>query len=59
MEDLRQQKESVIRECNELKTLLKTVEDNRDNFRRDLLDANRHNRELGEEIELQRKEINE
>ncbi len=33
LEDLRQQKEAGLRECNELKTLLKTVEDNRDNFR--------------------------
>ena len=59
LEDLRQQKESGIRECNELKTQLKMVEDMRDNARRDLLDSNRRIRELEEAVELQRKEIND
>lgn len=48
-----------MRECNELKTQLKMVEDMRDNIRRDLLDSNRRIRELDECLELQRKEIND
>jgi rootletin len=57
--DVRQQKELCIREINELKTQLKMVEDMRDNIRRELLDSNRRTRELEEELELHRKEINE
>ena len=43
--DLQRQKEAALREVAELKTQLKMVEETRDTIRRDLIDANRKNRE--------------
>jgi rootletin len=59
LSEVKQQKESYLRECNELKTQLKMVEDMRDCVRRELMDTNRRCREQHEEIELKRKDINE
>jgi hypothetical protein len=43
--DLQNQKEAVLREVAELKTQLKILEESRDTFRHDLLEANRCLRE--------------
>ena len=43
--DLQNQKDSVLREVAELKVQLKILEESRDTFRHDLMDANRCLRE--------------
>jgi rootletin len=57
IEQLRQQKQIQNHENFELKTQLKLTEDNRDQLKRDLIEANRRIREDEENIVLQRKEI--
>jgi rootletin len=57
IEQLRQQKQVQSHENFELKTQLKLTEDNRDQLKRDLIEANRRIREYDENLGLQRKEI--
>ena len=59
LEQLRGKNQLQTHENFELKTQLKLAEDNRDQLKRDLIDANRRIREFEENITLQRKEIQE
>jgi rootletin len=56
LEQVRQQKQLQVHENFELKTQLKLTEDNRDQLKRDLIEANRHIREFEETLTLQKKE---
>ena len=57
IEQLKQQKQLLNHDNFELKTQLKLTEDNRDQLKRDLIDANRRIREDEENLSIQRKEI--
>jgi rootletin len=57
LEQLRQKNQLQNHENFELKTQLKLTEDNRDQLKRDLIEANRRIREFEENLTLQRKEI--
>jgi rootletin len=57
LEQLRQKIQLINHENFETKTQLKVTEDNRDQLKRDLIDANRRIREFEENVTLQRKEI--
>lgn len=57
IEQLKQKIQLHSHENSELKTHLKLTEDNRDQLKRDLIEANRHIREYEENITAQRKEI--
>ena len=57
LEQFRQKNELQNRENFELKTQLKLTEDNRDQLKRDLIEANRRIREFEENINVQRKEV--
>ena len=57
IEQLRQQKQLQNHENFELKTQLKLIEDSRDQLKRDLIESNRRVREYEENLNLQRKEI--
>ncbi|CAF4860155.1 unnamed protein product, partial [Rotaria sp. Silwood1] len=57
LEQLRQKSQLQNHENSELKTQLKLTEDNRDQLKRDLIDANRRIREFEENVNIQRKEI--
>lgn len=57
LEQLKQKNQLNHHENFELKTQLKLTEDNRDQLKRDLIDANRRIREFEETLNIQRKEI--
>lgn len=57
IEQLRQQKQAQVHENFDLKTQLKLTEDNRDQLKRDLIESNRRIRECEENLNNQRKEI--
>ncbi len=57
LEQLKQKNQLQNHENFEIKTQLKLTEDNRDQLKRDLIEANRRIREFEENLSLQRKEI--
>lgn len=57
LEQVRSEKQTQIHENLDLRTQLKLTEDNRDQLKRDLIDANRRIREFEENLASQRKEI--
>ena len=57
IEQLKQKGQFQQHENFELKTQLKLTEDNRDQLKRDLIEANRRIREFEENVNTQRKEI--